>query len=484
MLMKKFTSLFTLICAMFITTATAQVNQTVVFDFSKGLWNINTMENNKYSNYKEAAEHTDGTLTIKIDPTANNGSYIYDNRGFIQVSKAGSKIILPAFNFAVERIEVVGHAEAGKAYPNVDMNIYVGNTAVSTACTGTTETYTYNIDAESQAAGNVYELVIGSKGGNYSSVMCISCIKVYPAASDDALTIIAPVFDHVPGVYTSPITVKISSPTTEVEGVEDVTYYYTTENGYEPDSECDEIENGEITISETCTLKVILEFKYGENHYTSESTAAEYIISKEVTYEKATTVKAGKYFIVANGNIALPFENSVLPTKETTVENDNVSDAEYYAYTIEEDGNGKFYIKDANGLYISLFMEDKAGINSFAAKDYTEWNIAIENGIAKITKEKTIYELTEDGMKETIVEYVLVYRDNKITAIKDEKDENVTATEIYPSLYGIFDEVEASIDNVDSDNQEAIIYDLTGRRIDEIVKPGIYIVGGKKVLVK
>jgi hypothetical protein len=87
-------------------------------------------------------------------------------------------------------------------------------------------------------------------------------------------------------------------------------------------------------------------------------------------------------------------------------------------------------------------------------------------------------------MKETIVEYVLVYRDNKITAIKDEKDENVTATEIYPSLYGIFDEVETSIDNVDSDNQEAIIYDLTGRRIDEIVKPGIYIVGGKKVLVK
>ena len=356
MLMKKFTSLFTLICAMFITTATAQVNQTVVFDFSNGLWNIPTLEENNYSTIKTVGEYTNGTLTIKIDPTANKGSYNYDGKGFIQVSKAGSKIILPAFGFAVEKIEVVGHAEGGKDYPNVDMNIYVGSTAVSTACIGTVATNTYEIAADNQSAGTVYELVIGSNGGSSSSIMCISCIKVYPAASDNALTIIAPVFDHAPGVYTSPITVKISSPTTEVEGVEKVTYYYTTENGYEPDSECDEIEDGEITISETCTLKVILEFEYGDTTYTSESTAAEYIISEKVTCEKATTVKAGKYFIVANGNIALPFENSVLPTKETTVENDNVSDAEYYAYTIEENLDGNYYIMDANGLYLTAFM--------------------------------------------------------------------------------------------------------------------------------
>ena len=472
MLMKKFTSLFTLICAMFITTATAQVNQTVVFDFSKGVWDIKTatqllMENNQYS-YKSANEHTNGTLTIKIDPTANNGSYFYDNRGFIQVGTKGSKIILPAFGFAVEKIEVVGHAEGGASYKNVDMNIYVGNTAVSTACTGTTETYTYEIAADNQAAGNVYELVIGSKGGNYSSVMCISCIKVYPAASENALTIKDPVFDKAPGVYTSPITVKVSSPTAEIEGVEEVTYYYTTEDGFEPDSECDVIEDGEITISETCTLKVVLEIKYKTETYTetytSASSSAKYIISEEVTCEKATTVTTGKYFIVANGNIALPFENSVLPTKETTVENDNVSDAEYYAYTIEEDGNGKFYIKDVNGLYLSTFMGDKEGINSHPAKDYTEWNISIENEVAKITKD----------------EYILVYRDNKITAIKKA---NVTTTEVFPTLYTV-PAAPTAIEGVNADVEKNAIYDLTGRRIDEIVKPGIYIVGGKKVLVK
>ena len=41
-----------------------------------------------------------------------------------------------------------------------------------------------------------------------------------------------------------------------------------------------------------------------------------------------------------------------------------------------------------------------------------------------------------------------------------------------------------AIDNVDAEVENDVIYDLSGRRIAEIVKPGIYIVNGKKVLVK
>jgi hypothetical protein len=40
------------------------------------------------------------------------------------------------------------------------------------------------------------------------------------------------------------------------------------------------------------------------------------------------------------------------------------------------------------------------------------------------------------------------------------------------------------IDSVDAEVENDVIYDLSGRRIAEIVKPGIYIVNGKKVLVK
>ncbi len=41
-----------------------------------------------------------------------------------------------------------------------------------------------------------------------------------------------------------------------------------------------------------------------------------------------------------------------------------------------------------------------------------------------------------------------------------------------------------AIENVEVENASNVIYDLTGRRVEAITAPGIYIVGGKKVLVK
>ena len=416
--MKKITSLFTLICALFITTATAQVNQTVVFDFATNAWGIPTYEETNYSGVKSETELTDGTNTITINPTANKGSFYYDS-DCLRLQKTGSKIVLPAFNFAVEKIEVVGHSKAS-SYKLADINIYVGGNAVSTETAGITDSHVYEIAAESQAAGTIYEVVVGNGGGNYSSIVYITYIKVYPAASDNALTLEAPVFDNGTGVYTGPVTVKVSSPTTEIEGVEDVYYYYTTD-GYEPDAECDEIKDGTIVISESCTLKVVLEFTYEGNTYTSESSSAEYIISEEVTYGKATTVTTGNYFIAANGNIALPFSNGVLPTKATVIANDCVTDAAYYAYSIEEDGNGNFYIKDANNLYLTASsMSTKDEIKTTTTTDFAEWSIDIEDGVAKIRKEG----------------YVLVYKNNTIAAIKEE---NASTTEIYPSLYSVIE---------------------------------------------
>ena len=40
------------------------------------------------------------------------------------------------------------------------------------------------------------------------------------------------------------------------------------------------------------------------------------------------------------------------------------------------------------------------------------------------------------------------------------------------------------VENVEVENASNVIYDLTGRRVEAITAPGIYIVGGKKVLVK
>ena len=45
--------------------------------------------------------------------------------------------------------------------------------------------------------------------------------------------------------------------------------------------------------------------------------------------------------------------------------------------------------------------------------------------------------------------------------------------------------ITTDIDNVKNENGEVkAIYDLTGRKVENITAPGIYIVGGRKVLVK
>ena len=437
---------------------TPALNETVVFDFTNNVWGIPTMEENNYSSIKTAGEYTDGVNTIKIDPTANKGSYIYDNKGFLNIGKTGSKIILPAFDFAVEKIEVVGHSSA-TSYPNVDMNVYVGETAVSTACVGSTATSTFEIAADNQAAGNVYELVIGSNGGNYSSIMYITYIKVYPAENK----LEAPAFDLASGVYVGEQTVTVHSATADIEGVTNVTYYYTTD-GNEPTVE-DEETDGEIIISESCTLKVIVELTYGDKVYVSASSSAEYIITEEVTYHRAVAVENGNYFLVADGNVSTPINGTTLKAKETTVNGDDVTEAVYYALTIEESNDG-YYMKDVNGNYISNTMMTPHKLTSSTTTPMDSWTITIaedENSTATISSNGA----------------VLVYVGGEFKAVLAEQ---VPADAVYPTLYGVHP---TGISEIATENGDVnAIYDLQGRKIEKPSKGGIYIVNGKKVLVK
>ena len=48
----------------------------------------------------------------------------------------------------------------------------------------------------------------------------------------------------------------------------------------------------------------------------------------------------------------------------------------------------------------------------------------------------------------------------------------------------VYNEEQASIKDIDCDNENVVIYDLSGRRINTITNAGIYIVNGKKELVK
>ena len=282
--------------------------QSVVFDFSSNDWGLPnfsvTMEGQKTE-----GEYTNGEYTIKIDPTAGNGNFYYDDKAgnnnngtnTLKMAKTGSKLILPAFDFPVEKIEVLSHANSSAT---VDMYVSVNSTTVSNVCVGN-GTKIFEIDANSQAADNVYELVIGSNGGNYSSYIFISAIKVYPKGEK----LEAPVLSVAAGEYTEAITVKVSS-NAEALGATDIVYYYTT-NGYIPTEEDEEFPAEGLVISENTTLKVVVACKYNDKEYFSDVTTAEYTfrdLSATLNLDKVTPGAP----VTVLDNITLEFEDEVV----------------------------------------------------------------------------------------------------------------------------------------------------------------------------
>lgn len=119
-------------------------------------------------------EYTYNGFTISIDASKNS----YYNSGYLMLKSTNTavgKLTLPAFNFAVEKIEVVGNTGAsGKTMEN----IYVGNIAVSTAKKGSGSTNSFVIDKQYQAAGNRYTLQVSAANAQ------ITYIKIYKRAVD------------------------------------------------------------------------------------------------------------------------------------------------------------------------------------------------------------------------------------------------------------------------------------------------------------
>lgn len=119
-------------------------------------------------------EYTYNGVTISFD--APKGFYYGTDYLMLRSAKADvGKLTLPAFNFAVEKIEVVGQSEASKSTKE---NIYVGNTAVSTEKKGSKGTNEFVIDKQNQAAGKIYTLQVSAANAR------ITYIKIYKRAVD------------------------------------------------------------------------------------------------------------------------------------------------------------------------------------------------------------------------------------------------------------------------------------------------------------
>lgn len=161
---------FALLCLMAFVTWGGNfcIAQEVTLDFTQNGWNL-----------PSSATSTEQSFTYNNITISTKGGYFNTNTGCLMIKGKGmtSTLTLPAFGFAVEKIEVVGNS-SGNASTKTEENIYVGNTAVSTKKTGSKSTNEFVIDKQYQAAGNRYTLQVSAANAQ------ITYIKIYKRAVD------------------------------------------------------------------------------------------------------------------------------------------------------------------------------------------------------------------------------------------------------------------------------------------------------------
>lgn len=151
----------------------AMVNaQEVTLNFNDSTnWGIPT----DYS--KETKQYTDstGTYTITLASPTDKGykynTFSKDNVCLL-MGKKDATLTLPAFDFAVSKIEIV--KANGSVSGSVTYNIYVGEDAVSEIATGCANGHSFDIAADKQAAGTVYTLKVTN-----SNNLQFSAINIY-----------------------------------------------------------------------------------------------------------------------------------------------------------------------------------------------------------------------------------------------------------------------------------------------------------------
>ena len=171
---------------------------------------------------------------------------------------AVGKLTLPAFNFAVEKIEVVGNTGAsGKTMEN----IYVGNIAVSTAKKGSGSTNSFVIDKQYQAAGNRYTLQVSAANAQ------ITYIKIYKRAVDLTATTLT-----LSAIPTEPIAIGgtfSSTPTLKAgeQTLSDKTITWSSDNAKVATVDA----NGTVTGVAAGNAKITAKFAGDDTYITSKA---------------------------------------------------------------------------------------------------------------------------------------------------------------------------------------------------------------------
>ena len=276
--------------------AVTPAQDVVIVEDGKTTFLFNT-EGNEWGFPTEAkeidpAEFTANGKTIKLEGTTGNGYRYYLEDKYLILGQKGAYLTLPAFDFEVGKIEVVGRSKASNA---VKQNIFVGDNAVSTETTGAQGMNTYVIAADYQAAGNVYTLKVTSAHNTQ-----ITQIVVYKATGEEKAD---PQLRFSTATVTATLGSEFAAPTLSYVDGFDGTVKYESSN---PEVATVDATTGEVTLVAAgdaiikATSEETTNYLAGEASYTL--TVKEPAVAGDDKYElvtAASTLKAGDEIVFA-----------------------------------------------------------------------------------------------------------------------------------------------------------------------------------------
>ena len=171
---------------------------------------------------------------------------------------------------------------------------------------------------------------------------------------------------------------------------------------------------------------------------------------------------------------------------------DAVIPADVACYVISEVGTESVQLEEVTGVLpanTAVIVEAAKGEYTFdVVEDNTEEieNIMLGTTMNKyITEEAYVLGVDEEGVvglyKAEMAGGVWLNNANKAYLPASALPAEAQGAASFSFRFG---EGTTAIENVEVENEVKTIFDLTGRRVEEITAPGIYIVNGKKVLVK
>ncbi len=423
-------------------------------DFTTNTWGLPETSANKAV---DAASFTNGTYTITLAATSDAG-YYFNTDGYLMLGKKGATLTLPAFNFEVGQIVITGRTDASG---NTLQNIYVGETTVSTQTKGAKIANVYDIAEGSQAAGTVYVLKVESAHNTQ-----ITKIEVYKKGTtavvkkDAGLKFAETSFTVETGkAFTAPTLTKATTA--------EVTYTSSKKEVATVDAA-----TGAVTIVGVGTTTITASADENDDYFAGK---ASYTITVKnpstlASYTLAKTVESGKaYLIVASNEGALKCAQldtrnyGYLQVADVTATND-VIETDQANEIIIETVEGGYTLKQTDGRY--YYQKGTYDSFNFDAEP-TEgkvWTIvANADGTFKITNTSVNKFIQFDPQYKSYGSYS-------------------DARGIMPNLY--VKSGASSIDGITVNKAEKmVIYNLAGQRVTT-PKKGLYIINGKKVVIK